>query len=99
MGQAGGADRDAYAGSRHTAGGAVKGLVVMGVHAADFFPGRSFAARLEAFRDDESGATAIEYGLIVALIFIAIVAAINSYSASTSDMYNRITTTLDEAGS
>jgi pilus assembly protein Flp/PilA len=70
----------------------------MGVQAADYHQRRSFAARLGEFRKDENGATAIEYGLIVALIFIAIVAAINSYSSSTSQMYNTITTTLNEAG-
>ncbi len=46
------------------------------------------------FRQDEDGATAIEYSLIVALIFLAIIGAVNSYTNSTSEMYNEISTTL-----
>jgi pilus assembly protein Flp/PilA len=37
-----------------------------------------------------SGATAIEYGLIVAGIFLAIVAAIGLLSGNMTDMYNTI---------
>lgn len=51
---------------------------------------------LDAFVSDESGATAIEYSLIVALIFLAIVAAVTSYSQSTSDMYGTIEDALVE---
>jgi len=49
-----------------------------------------------AFREDESGATAIEYGLIVSLIFLAIVGAVKAYTSSTSDMYGEVSTTLTE---
>lgn len=49
---------------------------------------------LRAFRDDENGATSIEYGLIVALIFLAVVSAIRAYSNSTSDMYSEINDAL-----
>lgn len=42
------------------------------------------------FRDDESGATAIEYGLIVSLIFLAIVAAMKSVGVSNNEMYTTI---------
>lgn len=70
----------------------------MGVQATNLLSGRSLAARLGAFRDDESGATAIEYGLIVALIFLAIVSAISNYTQSTSAMYEEISTTLNESG-
>lgn len=34
-----------------------------------------FAEMIEAFRDDECGATAIEYGLIAALIAVAVIAS------------------------
>lgn len=44
---------------------------------------------------EDSGATAIEYGLIVALIFVAIIAGINSVSMENSEMYNTISTTLE----
>lgn len=33
------------------------------------------AEMIKAFRDDESGATAIEYGLIAALIAVAVIAS------------------------
>lgn len=59
--------------------------------------GRRGALYLRAFRNDESGATSIEYGLIVALIFLAIVSAIRAYSGTTSDMYINISDTLTEA--
>lgn len=42
------------------------------------------------FRADESGATAIEYGLIVSLIFLAIIAAMKSVGASNNEMYTTI---------
>lgn len=46
------------------------------------------------FVSDEAGATAIEYGLIVSLIFLAIVGAVNGYVNATSEMYSEITSTL-----
>ena len=46
------------------------------------------------FSGDESGATAIEYGLIVALIFLAILGAVTSYTESASDMYSDISSAL-----
>ncbi|MEO1251133.1 MAG: Flp family type IVb pilin [Pseudomonadota bacterium] len=51
---------------------------------------RSLMSRINAFADDESGATAIEYGLIVALIFIATVAAVRAFATNTSGMYTSI---------
>lgn len=53
----------------------------------------------QTFCANEDGATAIEYGLIAALIFLAIVTAVNSYSDSASDMYNRLSSAIDAAGS
>ncbi|GAB5488060.1 MAG: hypothetical protein Pars2KO_16300 [Parasphingorhabdus sp.] len=38
----------------------------------------------------ENGATAIEYGLIVALIAIAIIAAISNVGNSTGNMWNYV---------
>jgi pilus assembly protein Flp/PilA len=38
----------------------------------------------------ESGATAIEYGLICAMIFLAVVTAIGAFTDSTGVMYDRI---------
>jgi pilus assembly protein Flp/PilA len=38
----------------------------------------------------QSGATAIEYGLIAGLIFLVIVAAVTAVSTDMSDMYNTV---------
>jgi pilus assembly protein Flp/PilA len=58
---------------------------------------RSLTTLVEEFRNDDSGATAIEYGLIVALIFLSIVAAVKEFSSSTSEMYDTIDDTLQSA--
>lgn len=42
------------------------------------------------FVDDEAGATAIEYGLIVSLIFLAIMAAVNGFANESQNMYSEI---------
>jgi len=42
------------------------------------------------FMKDESGATAIEYALICALMFLAIVTSIHYYTEHMNAMYNRI---------
>ena len=45
---------------------------------------------LRRFIQDDRGATAIEYGLIAALVFLGCVAAIGNYGQSMSDMFNKI---------
>ncbi len=50
--------------------------------------------RIADFCDDESGSTAIEYSLIVALIFLVIAAAVTNFANTTSDMYDDISTNL-----
>ena len=45
---------------------------------------RSFAR----FLRDESGATAIEYGLIISLIFLAIVTALTAFGNTSSGVFN-----------
>ena len=49
------------------------------------------------FREDESGATAIEYSLIVSLIFLAILGAVNSFGASSNEMYTTIESEITTA--
>ncbi len=49
------------------------------------------------FMNDESGATAIEYGLIAALIAVGIIAAATVLGNSLADLFNRIGNTLDDA--
>ena len=46
------------------------------------------------FCKDESGATAIEYGLIAAGISLAIIAAVNGLGSNLNTMFNSINTSL-----
>ncbi|MEZ5914846.1 MAG: Flp family type IVb pilin [Parvularculaceae bacterium] len=54
----------------------------------------TFSRLAKRFMRDESGATAIEYGLIVSLIFLAIVAAVNGFSREANSMYSEIASNL-----
>ena len=49
------------------------------------------------FANDESGATAIEYGLIAALIAVGIIAAATTLGGSLTDLFGRISTKLNSA--
>jgi pilus assembly protein Flp/PilA len=49
------------------------------------------------FVNDESGATAIEYGLIAALIAVGIIAAATALGGSLSGLFNTISTQLNDA--
>ena len=42
------------------------------------------------FAADESGATAIEYGLIAALIAVAIITALNTLSGNLKNVFNHV---------
>ena len=46
---------------------------------------------------DEAGATAVEYGLILALIVLAMVGALSSVADGTIDMWNDVATKTSEA--
>jgi pilus assembly protein Flp/PilA len=46
------------------------------------------------FFNDESGATAIEYGLIAALISVAIIAATTSLGTNISNVFNKISSKM-----
>ena len=50
------------------------------------------------FLRDERGATAIEYGLICALVFLAIVASIYAFTDEMTVMYGKISTAMQKAG-
>jgi pilus assembly protein Flp/PilA len=47
-------------------------------------------SHLSAFWADESGATAIEYGLIISCLFLAIVTAVSFVADSNTTMYGKI---------
>ncbi|PKP80360.1 MAG: Flp family type IVb pilin [Alphaproteobacteria bacterium HGW-Alphaproteobacteria-18] len=51
---------------------------------------RSIRNCLHRFCADERGATAIEYGMIVALIFIAIVGSVTSMAGENDKVYETI---------
>jgi pilus assembly protein Flp/PilA len=51
-------------------------------------------SRVLAFLKDESGATAIEYGLIAAGISIVIVASVNAVGSSLNARFDTISTQL-----
>lgn len=47
--------------------------------------------------DDASGATAVEYGLILAMVFLAMVGAVAGVGNATSAMWNDVSTTSQDA--
>jgi len=49
---------------------------------------------IEKFLSDEAGATAIEYGLIAAVISLAIIAAVNGLGTSLNDKFTSISSSL-----
>ena len=53
---------------------------------------------MTAFLADRSGATAIEYGLIVSLIFLVIITAVNAFAANASSMFSHIATAVAASG-
>jgi pilus assembly protein Flp/PilA len=52
---------------------------------------------LKGFWADQSGATAVEYGLIVACLFLAILGGISAFANNEVTMYNHISTTVANA--
>lgn len=46
---------------------------------------------------DESGATAIEYGLIVALLFLAMIGSANLFADEAITMWTTVSDTMEEA--
>lgn len=51
-------------------------------------------SKLVAFFKDETGATAIEYGLIAAGISLAIIAVVNGLGSNLNTKFNSINTSL-----
>jgi pilus assembly protein Flp/PilA len=56
--------------------------------------GTAMKSLISAFLKNESGATAIEYGLIAAGIAIAIITAVNGVGSSLSTTFTNISTSL-----
>lgn len=53
---------------------------------------------IRSFAKDESGATAIEYGLIAALVSVAAIGALTAMGTSLSGMFNTVSSSLSAAG-
>ncbi len=56
-----------------------------------------FFAKPEAETEDDSGATAIEYGLIAALIAVAIIGAVTAVGDSTSKAFQNVSDNMAAA--
>ncbi len=54
-------------------------------------------AKMIAFIGDEDGATAIEYGLIAALVSVAAIGALTAMGNSLSSMFNTVSSALSTA--
>jgi pilus assembly protein Flp/PilA len=52
---------------------------------------------IRKFLKDESGATAIEYGLIAALVAVAIIVALQALGSSLDGMFTAVSGKLDAA--
>ena len=53
----------------------------------------------KTFVRDESGATAIEYGLIAALVAVGLIAALTALGSSLGKIFNSVSTQLNTASS
>ena len=53
---------------------------------------------ISKFMSDESGATAIEYGLIAALIAVVIIAAVTALGTNISSRFNQVATAIGTNG-
>lgn len=57
----------------------------------------AIGVKLAAFGRDERGATAIEYGLIAALVVVGVIFAITTLGGSLSAMFNYVASTSSAA--
>jgi pilus assembly protein Flp/PilA len=55
--------------------------------------------RIKNFFSDESGASAVEYGLLVAVLAVGLIASMNTLKNAISAAFGRASTTLGTAGS
>ena len=52
---------------------------------------------LRSFLDNDNGATAIEYGLIAALVSVAAIVSLQAMGTSLNTMFSSVSSTLDDA--
>ncbi|MBL4748599.1 MAG: Flp family type IVb pilin [Magnetovibrio sp.] len=55
-----------------------------------------FSQLMSRFKNDESGATAIEYGLIAALIAVVLIGALTFMGSSLENKFNTINSGLNQ---
>ncbi|RYY46273.1 MAG: Flp family type IVb pilin [Sphingomonadales bacterium] len=58
---------------------------------------RALAHMIATMIGDRKAATAVEYGLILALIVMALMAGLNALSSSTSSLWGNISTKVQDA--
>ena len=58
---------------------------------------KELSAGLRRFADDQSGATAIEYGLIAALVAVGAIAAMTAFGGSLGGLFNSVSTRAGDA--
>lgn len=59
---------------------------------------RRLIGQFERLVRDRKGATAVEYGFILALIVIAIIASIQGLAGTTTGMWNNVSDKVQKAG-
>ena len=52
---------------------------------------------LKKLRNDDRGATAVEYGLILALIFLALMGAVQAFGQNAISMWDTVSSTVKAA--
>ena len=61
-------------------------------------PARGLVARFSLrLLASEAGATAVEYGLIIACIFLAIIGGLSLFAGNETNMYNNVSNTISTA--
>ncbi len=63
----------------------------------DFNGATVMIAKMIAFIGDEDGATAIEYGLIAALVSVAAIGALTAMGGSLNNRFNTVSSALSSA--
>ncbi len=58
---------------------------------------KTLLTKIKNFIREEEGASAVEYGLLVALIAVAIIAAVTALGTSLSGMFTSVATTIGNA--
>lgn len=53
--------------------------------------------RKAKFLKDQQGATAVEYGLILAMIFLAMIGAVSAFGTTAVQMWTDVSTTIVKA--